>query len=826
MLGLPYTIQEIAEACFAKDLFQGQIDPTPVRHISFDTRTISHGAETVFVAIKTGNRDGHRYIRQAYDQGVRQFVVESPVDLPEVNFALVEDSLEALQLWAMNHRTRFEYPVVAITGSNGKTVVKEWLATLMEMEFQIVKSPMSYNSQLGVAVSLLQMHPQADLAIIEAGISQMGEMERLETMIRPDVGIFTHLGAAHAEGFQDESAKLTEKLQLFQKAHQVLSGSWQPQLVEAQRQFPQNWVTTGELKEDALQLLSKSGEISAVRFGEEVLEVKLPFTQEVDVHNCQLAMLAAWQLGMTPQAVVEQLSALYPVEMRLELISDNPDITILNDSYNADPDSVRNAFRMLAEIQAQPRKFIILTDIPHLGDQQKVIQASLLEEAIELVGKENIWTVGPVFGEITSNHHVPDTDTLIQTISEEQFLGGTVLLKGARSFELERVIPLLNRKLNATQFQIDLHALRQNYRYLKSFLTPEMKVMCMVKAFSYGSGSWEIAHELVREGADYLAVAYASEGIELRKNQISVPIMVMNPDESSIEALIQFDIEPEISQLAFLRKYVRAARLADLQSYPIHLKLETGMGRLGFSEADLPELVEFISQQPDLKIVSAMSHLAAADDPDSDEYSFEQISRFHRMADFLQQSLGIMPIRNLYNTAGILRFGMDRLGMARMGIGLYGIDPVLGLHPNPPEGSWELTEIGSLRSLISQVQDHPAGVTIGYGRSQTTERPSRIATIPIGYADGIPRSLSNGKGEVLIHGRRAPIFGRVCMDMLMVDVTDIPEAVAGDEVVIFGKQGNERQSISELAAASDTIPYELLVRISPRVRRVYLQGGG
>ncbi|RMG69867.1 MAG: bifunctional UDP-N-acetylmuramoyl-tripeptide:D-alanyl-D-alanine ligase/alanine racemase [Bacteroidetes bacterium] len=819
MLGTPYTIQEIAEATLARDLFQGLPERQSLRYIAYDTRRISHGRETVFVALRTANRDGHDFIPEAMARGVRSFIVDRPLAIPEIQYALVDDTLEALQIWALQHRQRFEYPVIGITGSNGKTTVKEWLATLLEADFQLVKSPMSYNSQLGVALSLLQMRPGADLALIEAGVSRQGEMAVLEEMIRPTLGIFTHLGPAHAEGFASEAEKLHEKAGLFARAGAVLARSAQAEVLAELKDLGIPLHTVGEHPGDQLQVRTLRTDpdswYAEVQEPDRRWPFSFPARSRADRTNVLLAILAARHLGLSPEVIQSRLPLLYPVEMRSELITDNPEITLINDSYNCDPDSVRNALNLLRHTKVQARRIAILTDIPHQGVQQVEVQQQLLDEARAIA--DEVITVGPVFAGMNdgADRSFETTEALLAAIRYEDFVDSTVLLKGARAFALERVLPRLQRKLNATHFAVNLRQLGENFRLLKAQLPPQTRTMGMVKALAYGSGTWEIAAELAQTGVDYLAVAFASEAIELREAGIELPIMVMNPDPSSLEALIQYDIEPEVSNLDLLRQYLRAIRLTDRTRYRIHLKIETGMGRLGFRYEALPELVAFIRQHPDLEIVSVLTHLAAADDPAEDAFSATQVQRFEAAYAYLQAELGLFAWRHVLNTAGILRFPAWAFEMVRMGIGLYGLAPV--------DTGLDLQEIGSLRSLITQIQTHPAGSGIGYGRAQVTTRKSRIATLPIGYADGIPRSVGEGKAHFLLRGQRVPTFGRICMDMLMLDVTDVPEAQAGDEVVLFGWQGETFLSVAELAEAAGTIPYEILVRISPRVRRVYVR---
>lgn len=814
-LGIPYTLPEIAACSGALDLFQGLPEQAPLRYVAFDTRLIHHGPETVFVAISTGNRDGHDFIPQALALGVRNFILTRPPQERVLNYLLTDHSVDCVQRWAAFHRSRFSVPVVGITGSNGKTIVKEWLATLLELRYQLVKSPLSYNSQLGVPLSVLQMHPQAEVAILEAGISRSGEMGPLAEIIRPTIGIFTHLGAAHAEGFGSEAEKLAEKSRLFDTADLVLAHGYQPEVLRffSGKKIPIHSI--GEGPAHTWQVSPQAGSLRITENGE-TITLAWPYTTLADLENGLLAIAGARSVGLAWDEIAQRIPLIKPLRMRAELVTDNPEITLLNDAYTADPDSVRHAFATLARIEAHPRRQIILSDLPHLGASQVAVQTQLLAEAEAIAGPSGVWTVGPAFMSIRPFQAYFTTQELFRSIRYDDFIHSTLLLKGARSFELERVIPLLSRRLNAASFQIDLNALASNLRVLKSGLGKQVKVMCMVKAASYGSGTWEIAQALEQEGVDYLAVAYASEGIELRKKGISRPIMVMNPDLTSFELLAQFDLEPEIHSESMLRQWAAAARWAGNLRARFHLKFETGMGRLGIRAGELPGVLAALADHPDLELVSVLSHFAAADEAQHDDFSHAQARRFQEMCEVLHAQ-GLFPIRHMANTAASVRFPQYQFDMVRLGVGLYGIDPTQGGTGLP------LVEIGSLRAPISQIQTYTAGESIGYGRSQRTTRPSRIATLPIGYADGIPRSVSNGKAAALVHGRPAPVFGRVCMDMLMLDVTDIPAAKEGDEAVFFGKQGDARLSVNDLARAADTIAYEILVRISPRVRRVYVR---
>lgn len=821
MLGIPHTIQQVAELSLARDLFQGFPAFPQIKYLSFDTRTISRGAETIFIALKTDHRDGHDFLKDAYRKGVRNFIVDRKLPYRDVNYALVANTLEALQLWAMHHRLQFTYPVIGITGSNGKTTVKEWLATLLEWELDVVKSPLSYNSQIGVPVSVLQLHPQADCAIIEAGISQPEEMEILAGIIQPTMGILTHMGDAHSHAFSSFEQKLEEKCALFSQVSTLICGSVQTEVWEyVNKRFP-HALGVGEKVSDALGIyLEKDDhETQTLQLAtkDSKNRVALPIAGMAARENFSLAALAARLMGLSWESIQSQAQKLFPVHMRCEIITDNPDITLINDSYNSDLESVQTAFHLLDSIEAQPSKLLILTDLQQLGPNSLEYHRSIYQEAIALFGEDSVFTIGPTFAQVHPKHHFPDTESLLKAVSYSDFLHHSVLLKGARAFRLERLLPLLNKKLNATYFRIDLDGLVHNFKTLCARVPEGTKTMCVVKASSYGNGTWEIARELEAAGADYLAVAYTSEGIALRESQIHLPIMVMNPDIDSIPALLQYQLEPEVSNFRFLSTYIRLARLSEGDTYRIHLKLETGMGRLGFVLEELDQLGQILAEEPLIQVISLMSHLVAADDPKEDAFSHEQARRFLGMSVQLQQRLGIVPFRHLLNSKGVLRFPEYAFEMVRLGAGLYGI--------NTTDVASDLEEIGGLYSTISQVREHPEGVSIGYGRAAYTRRPSRIATIALGYADGVPRNLGVGNYSVLVRGKKAPIFGRVCMDMTMIDVTDIPEAHAGDEVVLFGKQGEHFLSVEKMASKAQTIPYEILVRISPRVRRIYMKGG-
>jgi len=817
LLGISYTINEIAEYALARDLHQGHIHQHALHYVSFDTRTIQYGPQTIFVALTTENRDGHDFIYDALQKGVKNFIVDRPVYYPGINYVLVPNTLDALQLWALNHRNRIRYPIVGITGSNGKTTVKEWLSTLLEWEYDLIKSPLSYNSQIGVPISLLRLRSDGELGIIEAGISRIGEMELLAQLIQPQIGILTHMGDAHADGFDGLIEKLEEKCKLFENVDILLAGSGQSWVTGYLDHHFSNVQYVGTREEDHIRILRSDYQHRVCKMvlneANRNHELTLNINDQASQENALLAILAARTLGVSWESIRQSATGIFPISMRTEIITDNPEITLINDSYNSDFESIQNSFQLLTNISAQPGKKVILTDMLHQGAKSLEKHREVYQMASGLFGQGNVYTIGSTFKKVSDFQNYPNPTSFIQSVSYQHFIQHTVLLKGARAFELEQLIPFFNHKRNATYLEIDLHKLVNNYRILKSYIPEGTKTMCVVKASSYGSGTWEIARELESEGATYLAVAYTSEGIELRNARIQLPIMVMNPDIDSISSLIQYDLEPEVANMAFLRRYLQQARLADLPSYKVHLKLETGMGRLGFVSEELSSLCSLLASDPHFKVISVMSHFAAADDPDSDDFTHQQVQSFLSMYTFLQRELGISPFRHILNSKGILRFPQYAFDMVRMGAGLYGI--------NTTDTQAPLEEIGSLISTISQIRTYPPQTSIGYGRSQYTDKPTRIATVALGYADGVPRNLSNGKYSFVVKEKKAPIFGKICMDMTMIDITDIPDAETGDEVLIFGTQNQITHSVEDMARQADTIPYEILVRIGSRVRRIY-----
>lgn len=835
MSGASFTLRQLADAVPGLQLVRQESSALEFQDFAFDSRRLSEGGQALFVALRGAQRDGHTFLTDAHEKGVRNFLVADAAAVPApANVLQTADPLAALQAIAAWYRSQLPYPLIAITGSNGKTIVKEWLASVLEPALRLGKSPSSYNSQLGVPLALLDLPPSADYGVIEAGISLPGEMQRLQAMIQPQIGIMTHFGDAHAEGFSSDTERLYEKLRLFQGCRHLLLSADEPQVLAAARALKVPLLTVGRAANADLRLLSLTPDADGLRL--ELQEGQSPAvslhirtTGDAALENSLLVVLAARHLGLDWTQIQHEMALLLPVSMRTEWITDNPDLSIINDTYTADRASVRNAFSLLASAKGQAGRALVLTDMEHLGSSQAEIQREVLLDAEARFGRENISLIGPVFQEIAAKFPgiaaYADTQAFLLDFQYERYKGKTVLLKGARKFALERVVPHLSRRAVATWFKINMNHLAHNFRRFRSWIPADVRLMAMVKAFSYGSGTWEIAQALEQEGVDMLAVAYTSEGIALRTRGIRVPILIMNADTDNMEQLFRFRLEPEVYGLDFLRTYARLGRSLEKgspfdhrpgQALRVHIKVDTGMHRLGFPWDDPAPLREFLTHHPEIELASVMSHLAGADEPDLDAYTLEQVRRFEAFYAGLGFDPADGPPRHILNTAGILRFPQFAWEMVRLGIGLYGVSPVEG-HDG------ELLEVGSLHTVITQVHDYPPGTPIGYACSEMTTQAARIATIPVGYADGIRRSLSNGVGSFLVRGQRAPVIGRVCMDMLMLDVTHIPEAQAGDEVVLIGRQGKEQITVAELARLCQTIPYEILTGISQRVRRVYVR---
>jgi Alr-MurF fusion protein len=793
-----------------------------ITQISIDSRQIIRPEYCLFVALRGAKADGADFIPNLIRKGIPVFLVHEDWPIaPELainaTFIPVNNTKKALQAIAAYQRSQFEKPVVGITGSNGKTIVKEWLGQVLSQSFTVAKSPKSYNSQVGVPLSIFGIQAYHQVAILEAGISKIGEMTTLSSMIRPDMGIFTNIGTAHEEGFSSIEEKIKEKLQLFQNS-QLLIYCGDQTLVskEIQETFSKerliswsekpgaDFVVSAKKQETQTKLILIKSDLNTFTF-------QIPFTDSASIENITHVIVAALSLGQEIPSIQEGLNHLRPVDMRLTLKPGLNDSLIIDDTYNNDIAGLRVALEFLSQQRPKRRKILILSDLLQQGIPEKIY--SEVAELIKSYGLDQLIGVGSdvaQLGDFFPNQfkNYPSTEALLQSIDAEAFQNDLILITGARPFAFERIVNKLQQRIHGTTLEINLNALTHNFNFFKRQVKPETKMMVMVKAFAYGGGAAEIANHLQTMGADYLAVAFSDEGVSLRKQGIRLPIMVLNPVEESFDLLREFDLEPVVFSPEFFKKLGRYAQNHQIQ-LPIHLDLDTGMHRLGFEKQQLEELKVLIRFFPELRIASLYTHLAGADEEEHEEFSLGQLRLFMEMKAELEEILDYRPLIHALNSAGIIRYPEFQMDMVRLGIGLYGVE-VTG------KRDAELKSVSTLKTTISQVKLLPPGATVGYSRKGKMPNGGKIATLAIGYADGYDRRFSQGKGYVLINGKKAPVIGNVCMDMTMVDISNI-DAKAGDEAIIYG----EKISLKELGDQIGTIPYELLTNISTRVKRIY-----
>ena len=792
--------------------------PVNVKEYSIDSRSVMNPEHTLFFALKGKNHDGHDYIAPLYDSGVRAFVVSEwrkEFDaLAEANFIVVADVLAALQALAAAHRSHSKALVVGITGSNGKTITKEWLYQLLAEDIPVYRSPRSYNSQVGVPLSLLGIDDRAEVAIIEAGISRPDEMARLEAMIRPAVGVFTHLGEAHGENFPSEEAKLKEKTRLFKSCEQIVCKDGPvAEVIAGELGGGRRFFTWGGRPGCAVLVkqvtTGQSKRTAEIEYQKQSFTLTVPFPDEASFENCMNAVCAALLLGSKPEEIVRRAANLSAIAMRLEIKEGINNCLLVNDYYNSDPGSFQLALNMLAMQGASRKKTVILSDFVDQGKESD----GLYPQIAEMLRQAGVREFIGVGGQLSANRHCfpagsrfyLDTDQFLRQEKRDNFRNQVILIKGARAFRFEYVAGFLQKQSHDTILEVDLDAMIHNLNYFRSLT--DARIAVMVKAFSYGSGSKEIASVLQYQGVDYLMVAFADEGIELRAAGITTPIAVMNPEREAFDNMIMFNLEPEIYALDILQDFDKALDKHGVKHFPVHIKLNTGMNRSGFDESDIPSLLDFFqSGERSVHIRSLFSHLAGSDESVHDDFTLAQIHLFERMTARIQSAFDYKIWRHILNSAGIERFPEYHFDMVRLGIGLHGISAT-----HAP-----LLPVSSFKTHIMSIRNVPEGQSIGYGRKSFTLRPSRIAVIPVGYADGLNRHLSNRIGEVLVRGKRAPIIGNICMDTCMIDVTDI-DAKIGDEVEIFGRH----IPVTELAEKLDTIPYEILTGVSQRVKRSY-----
>ena len=817
-----YTITDLARYTSGK-LYQGS--DSLIRHLVIDSRRIFSPEDTVFFAIVGERHDGHDYIAELWERGVKNFVVSLlPGDIdafPGANFVKVPSALAALQQFAAHHRNQFDYPVVGITGSNGKTIVKEWIHHVLEDQYHIIRSPKSYNSQVGVPLSVWGMGEDHHLAVFEAGISKPREMYRLENIIQPDVGIFTNIGEAHQENFRDLSEKIDEKLQLFEESD-VLIYCKDHELIDKRIRVNDQltditllcWSEDGDadLIIDRISSSTTHTTINGV-YHQRNVDIVIPFHDRGSIENAIHVWLLMLHLGIEEELIQRRMAQLPVIAMRLEMKKGINHCTLINDSYNSDLGSLKIALDTLNQQNQHRTKTLILSDILQSGRDEK----ELYDEVSDLVQRNGIDRMIGIGKAIYAYRECFDvrgrffssTEQFMSALPEQNFRNEAILLKGSRDFHFEKISHALEEKMHQTRLDIDLDALVHNLNVFRSNLNQHTRIMAMVKAFSYGSGTYEIANVLQYQRVDYLGVAFADEGVSLREAGITLPIVVMNPEEESFALMIDYELEPEIYNFRVLDHFKKMVDNYGGKAYPVHIKLDTGMNRLGFKENQIDALVDRLKNQEYLKVYSVFSHLAASDEPENDHFTKAQFGLFDKLSNRIRDILPYPVARHILNSAGIERFPEHQYEMVRLGIGLYGISAI---EEN------QLRNISTFKSTVIQVKNVDQGDTIGYGRKGKADEDLKIAIIPVGYADGFNRSLGNGNGRLYINGYYVPTIGDICMDMCMANITDC-DVQEGDEVIVFGPP----IPITELARKTGTIPYEILTGISERVKRIYFQ---
>lgn len=794
-----------------------------IAQISIDSRQVLHPQQNLFVALKGAKADGISFVPELLNLGVSYFLVDDQTSIPSSwldrgYFIQVKDTRIALQSLATYQRVQFTKPVVGITGSNGKTIVKEWLGQVLSQQFAVAKSPKSYNSQVGVPLSIFGIQSYHQVALLEAGVSKTGDMDTLAQMIQPGLGIFTNIGSAHEEGFPDIKEKIAEKLKLFAGVNFLLYCKDHDLLAqEIEQQLPTEKRISWSKKAGAEYLVSWKNQethsrIVVMKSDGQTFTFQVPFTDQASLENVTHVILASLSLGQEVKSIQEGLSHLMPVDMRLTLKPGLNDSLLIDDTYNNDLAGLKVALEFLSQQRPKRSKILIISDLLQQGLPEKVYKE--VADLIQSYGIDQVIGVGTQIQHLETLlgkgvRTFSNTEQLLLELQPEQFQNDLILITGAREYTFERVVNRLQQRIHGTTLEINLNALTHNFNFYKRQLAPSTRVMVMVKAFAYGGGAAEIANHLQTLGADYLAVAYTDEGVSLRKQGIQLPIMVLNPVEESFDLLSQYQLEPVVFSPEFFRKLGTYVQHQSLQ-LSIHLDLDTGMNRLGFEQEQLVELMDLIQQYPQLQLASVYTHLVGADEEVHDDFSLHQLQQFQEMSESICSILSYKPLRHALNSAGIVRYPDFQLDMVRLGIGLYGVE-VTGKHDR------SLKAVSTLKTTISQVKTLAAGATVGYSRKGSLPEGGRIATLALGYADGYDRRFSQGKGYVLIDSKKAPVIGNVCMDMVMVDVSAIPGVKAGDEAIVYG----EEISLKELADCIGTIPYELLTNISGRVKRVY-----
>ena len=787
-----YTLHEVAEIVSGQLI--GAAENKSISDLLIDSRHLVDARQALFFALTSVRNDGHKYIKELYDKGLRAFVVKllPEEDLPEAAFIVVPDTLKALQALAAHHRQQFDIPIIGITGSNGKTIVKEWLYQILSPDHNIVRSPKSYNSQVGVPLSVWQMNATYDMGIFEAGISEPDEMMALQDIIRPTIGVFTNIGQAHEENFINRAQKVGEKMNLFTKAESLVycmdysdiqqvvfrSGiaskvklfTWSRKFEEADLLITE--VTIGE----------KHSQVQC-RFQGTMLSFTIPFTDAASIENAIQCIAVGLLMQMKPEVIAERLISLTSIAMRLEIKAGMNNCTIINDYYNSDVNSLSIALDVMKQQHQHKRNVVILSDILQSGRNEMDLYAEI-GQLLKTKGVDMLIGIGEGISRQANKfdmecYFYPTVGDFLARFPFSKFNNQTILLKGARAFEFEQIGMELQEKAHETVLEINFNHLVSNLNHYRSKIKPETKLMVMVKAFGYGSGNLEVSNVLQFHNVDYLTVAFADEGVELRRAGINLPIMVMSPEVNSYDNIIKYHLEPEVfsfRNLEFIEKAMENLALPEAHPLNVHIKLDTGMHRLGFSNDELPELIRRIQANPMLHVKSVFSHLATADNPAEDEFTLSQIHNFEVGSQMIVDAFPHV-LRHILNTAGITRFPQYQFDMVRLGIGLYGVPTC-----NADKGA--LQPVVSLKTTINQIKQIPAGDSIGYNRHGRAEHDMRIGIVPIGYADGLSRLLGNGNGTFFVHDKPVKIVGDICMDMCMLDLTDV-EATEGDTVVIF-----------------------------------------
>ena len=827
-----YSIEKITTLIGARRI--GETD-AQIGWLLTDSRSLCFPEETLFFALKSTRNDGHRYIEDLYRRGVRNFVVEakgiaeycpngSVTAMADANFLIVPSPLAALQRLAERHRDEFNIPIVGITGSNGKTMVKEWLYQLLLPSQKIVRSPRSYNSQIGVPLSVWLLNEQTEIGIFEAGISQPGEMMALRDIIQPTIGVLTSLGSAHQENFRSMEEKCLEKLELMHDTEAMVYCSDNDIVSRCIRRMQYKgekiaWSQCDEQVALFVKRIENKGQSARITYiwqGEENT-YSIPFIDEASIEDTITCAAVALRIGLTPGQLADRMPKLEPVAMRLEVKEGQRGCLLINDSYNSDINSLDIAldFMQRRESAGSLTKTLILSDIFQTGTTPDKLYAQVSDLAVKR-GINKFIGIGPELSaqadriQIADKQFFADVNHFLSSDAFAALHHELILLKGARPFGFDQITEQLEQKVHETILEVNLNAVVENLNYYRSFLKPETKMVCMIKADGYGAGAVEIARTLQDHRVDYLAVAVADEGVTLRKAGITANIMIMNPEMTAFKTMFDYDLEPEVYSFRLLDALIKAARKEGITGWPVHIKLDTGMHRLGFDPVDdMDELIDRLKHQNAVIPRSVFSHFVGSDSDDFDSFSAQQFALFEEGSNKLQSAFSHKILRHIDNSAGIEHFPERQLDMCRLGLGLYGIDS---------RDNRILNTVSTLKTTILQMHHVPAGETVGYSRKGKLDRDSVIAAIPIGYADGLNRHLGNRHGYCLVNGQKAEYVGNICMDVAMIDVTDIP-CQEGDQVEIFG----EHLPVTVLSDAIDTIPYEVLTGVSNRVKRVYFQ---